>query len=314
MKKHLLFFFLAFLPIVASADDSGSCGANVTYTFVEATGTLTISGTGAMTDYTSYLSVPWYSYSSKIKTVDIGNGVTSIGDYAFRGCSDITSITIPNSVTSIGTWAFFGCSGLTSITVESGNTVYDSRENCNAIIKTSSNELIAGCKNTAIPNSVTSIGNGAFGDCSGLTSVTIPNSVTSIGNSAFWGCIGLTSITIPNSVTSIGNGAFGDCSGLTSVTIPNSVTSIGGGAFSGCSGLTSITVESGNTVYDSRGNCNAIIKTSSNELIAGCKNTAIPNSVTSIGSYAFEGCSGLTSVTIPNSVTSIGSCAFDGCI
>ena len=146
----------------------------------------------------------------------------------------------------------------------------------------------------------------AFSDCSGLTSVTIPNSVTSIGWGAFVGCYGLTSVTIPNSVTSIGQSAFEGCSGLTSITIPNSVTSIGINAFRSCTNLTSITVESGNTNYDSRDNCNAIIETASNTLIAGCKNTRIPNSVTSIGDLAFSDCTGLTSVTIPNSVTTIG--------
>ncbi len=158
---------------------------------------------------------------------------------------------------------------------------------------------------------VTSIGNLAFFNCKGLTSVTIPNSVTSIGSGGFANC-GLTSITIPNSVTSIGRGAFADC-GLTSITIPNSVTSIIENPFYGCSGLASIIVEEGNTVYDSRNNCNAIIRTSSNELIAGFKNTTIPNSVTSIGWDAFYRCTGLTSITIPNSVTSIGSEAFSGC-
>ena len=122
--------------------------------------------------------------------------------------------------------AFEGCTGLTNIVVDAGNSVYDSREGCNAIIETATNTLVAGCKNTIIPNSVTSIGSNAFENCRRLTSVTIPNSVTSIGNSAFEGCTGLTSVTIPNSVTSIGRSAFYGCSGLTSVTIPNSVTTI----------------------------------------------------------------------------------------
>ncbi|MDY4849627.1 MAG: leucine-rich repeat protein [Paludibacteraceae bacterium] len=199
--------------------------------------------------------------------------------------------------------------------------------------------------------SVTSIGESAFDDCSGLISITIPNSVTSIGSFAFLDCSGLTSVTIPNSVTSIGWRAFDGCSGLTKtnytgdiagwcginfggwgsnptayshhlyindvevkdLVIPNSVTSIGDFAFAGCSGLTSIVVESGNTTYDSRNGCNAIIETATNTLVVGCQSTIIPNSVTSIGMYAFEGCSGLTSVTIGNSVTSIGEEAFEGC-
>ena len=137
--------------------------------------------------------------------------VTSIGDNAFRRSLWLTSVTIPNSVTSIGDNAFGGCSGLTSVTVDKNNGTYDSRDNCNAIIDTSTNTLIVGCKNTIIPNSVTSIGNSAFYGCTGLTSVTIPNSVTSIGDRAFSGCSGLTSVTIGNSVTSIGDGAFEYC-------------------------------------------------------------------------------------------------------
>ena len=160
---------------------------------------------------------------------------------------------------------------------------------------------------------LTRIGVFAFFSCTSLTSVTIPNSVTSIGENAFLACLGLTSITIPNSVTSIGSGAFQECSSLTSITIPNSVTTIVQRAFVGCSGLTSIVVESGNTRYDSRNNCNAIINKTTNELIAGCKNTVIPNSVTSIGFFAFGGCSGLTAIAIPNSVTSISNGAFSGC-
>ena len=145
---------------------------------------------------------------------------------------------------------------------------------------------------------VTSIGNEAFCGCSGLTSVNIGNSVTCIGNEAFWGCSELTSVNIPGSVTNIADWAFGFCSGLTSVNIPNSVTNIGDSAFMNCSGLTSINVETGNTIYDSRNNCNAIIETATNTLITGCKNTTIPNSVTSIGDDAFWGCKGLTSINV----------------
>ena len=134
-------------------------------------------------------------------------------------------------MTSIGEDAFSVCFGLTSITVDSGNSSYDSRNGCNAIIETTSNTLIVGCKSTVIPDSVTSIGNGAFGHCYDLTSITIPNSVTSIGNFAFGHCYDLTSITIPDSVTSIGETAFYDCYKLTSITIPDSVTSIGPMAF-----------------------------------------------------------------------------------
>ena len=206
--------------------------------------------------------------------------VTSIGEYAFESCSELTSVTIGKHVYSIGKYAFRGCSGLTSVVVDKNNGTYDSRDNCNAIIETSTNKLIVGCKNTTIPNSVTSIGKFAFAYCSGLTTVTIPNSVTTIGDYAFSGCTGLTSVTIPNSVTSIGTFAFYGCPSLTTVTIPNSVTSTGDGVFSGCSGLTTVT---------------------------------IPNSVTSIGQAAFSGCTGLTSVTIPNSVTSIGNYAFYKC-
>ena len=254
-----------------------------------------------------------FSASSALTSITIPNSVTSIGQSAFKGCSGLTSVTIPNSVKTIGDRLFADCAGLTEINVESGNSVYDSRDNCNAIIETSTNTLIEGCKSTIIPNSITCIGDYAFYCRSGLKSITIPNSVTSIGGGAFMYCAGLTSITIPNSVTSIGQSAFSGCTGLISITIPNSVKTIGDRSFAYCAGLTEIKVESGNSVYDSRDNCNAVIETSTNTLITGCKNTIIPNSVTEIGDYALKECTSLTTIIISNSVTLICRDAFDGC-
>ena len=262
--------------------------------------------------------------------------VTLIDKFAFLLCSKLTSVTIPHTVTSIGKDALSGCSGLTSVTVDKNNSIYDSRDNCNAIIVTSTNKLIIGCNNSTIPNSVTSIGSYAFDGCSGLTSVSIPSTVTSIESYAFNGCSGLTSMavdksnriydsrdncnaiietstgnlifgckntTIPNTVSSIGESAFRGCSGLTSVAIPNTVTSIGNYAFCNCSGLTSMVIP--NSV------------TSIGDLsfygCSGLTSVAISNSATSIGNSAFERCSWLTSVAIPNSVTSIGKGAFRDC-
>ena len=251
---------------------------------------------------------------TSLTEVSIPNSVTVIGGAAFWGCSSLTEVTIGNSVTSIGDRAFSYCDDLAKITVESGNSIFESRENCNALIRTNSNKLIAGCKTTVIPNSVTSIGESAFSGCSGLIEVTIPGNVTSIGGWAFSGCTGLTELTIGNGVTTIGNYAFEGCWDLTELTIPNSVTYISvQNPFADCGGLEKITVESGNPNYDSRENCNAIIETKSNKLIAGFNSTIIPYSVTAIGNYAFSYCRNLTELTIANSVTVIGNYAFEGC-
>ena len=249
-----------------------------------------------------------------------GKPVTSIGWRAFWYCSSLTSITIPNSVTSIDDWAFNGCEKLTQINVDTANTVYSSENG--VLFNKEKTELIRypeGKADTSysIPSSVTNIGDRAFEDCSSLTSVTIPNSVTSIGNDAFSGCSGLTSITIPDSVTSIGDWAFSNCSSLTSITIPDSVTSIDDHAFFNCDSLASVYIS------DIASWCGiAFDDSDSNPLGSGASlylngklvtALVIPDSVTSIGKYAFCGCSSLASITIPDSVTSIGISAFYGC-
>ena len=257
----------------------------------------------------------------------IPNGVTTIGSAAFSNRNGLTSISIPESVTNISESAFYGCGGLTSIVVEEGNTVYDSRNDCNALIETASNSLIIGCYNSIIPDDVTSIKSNAFIYCPKLTSITIPNSVTSIGSSAFERCIGLTSITIPNSVTCIGDYAFANCSKLTSVTIPESVTEIGSGAFTGTAwydnqpdGL----VYAGKVAYKYKGtmpeNTALDIKDGTTGVVGyaffGCASLTsitIPESVTCIGSYAFYGCTGLTSIKIPEGVRVIDYETFSGC-
>ena len=292
------------------------------YTFYNCSGLTSItipSGVTTIGDHAFY-------NCTGLTSITIPSGVTTIGDYAFYncsglasitipsrvstistgtfwGCSGLTSITIPSSVTSIDTYAFFECSGLTSITIPSGVTFIGNQafDNCSSLTS------------ITIPSGVTSVCDATFKSCSGLKSITIPESVTSICYQAFEGCSSLTSITIPESVTTIGYQAFEGCSSLTSITIPSGVTSIGDYAFENCTGLASITVNDENTVYDSRGNCNAIITKTNNELILGCKNTVIPSGVTSIGHYAFCNCRGLTSITIPSGVTSIGHHAFYDC-
>ncbi|GHU39933.1 hypothetical protein FACS1894190_06130 [Spirochaetia bacterium] len=273
-----------------------------------------------------------------------GSSFTAISGSSSRTYSTkadkLVAITLPDSVTSIGQYAFLLCTGLTSITVDGGNSNYKSIDGV-LFDKAGTILILYPVKKTGtsytIPDSVTSIGNYAFqncsnlesvtmgsgvisidyyafGNCTSLESVTIPDSVTSIGDSAFSYCTSLTSITIPNSVTSIGGSAF-DWAGLTSVNIPDSVTTVGNG-FEQCDALTSITVDSGNSYYKSIDG--VLFNKTDTTLIrypsakTGSTYT-IPNSVTSISGYAFSRCTSLTSVTIPDSVTSIDYSAFSGC-
>ena len=305
----------------------------------------------------SVTSIGDYAFTncSSLTSVIIPNSVTSIGNSAFWHCNELTSVTIPNSVTSIGDYAFTGCIGLISVIIdenveEIGKNIFSACSSLEEIIVSSNNEKFSSengalfnkdktilikypegknDKSFIIPNSVTSIGNSAFSDCSGLTEVIIPTSVTSIGGSTFWVCSGLTEVIIPTSVTSIGEATFWGCSGLTEVIIPNGVTSIGGSAFNGCSGLTSVAIPNsvtsigssvflGTDIYNNESNWdNGVLYIDSclikakNDLVNG--SYIIKEGTRFIASDAFSYCSGLTSITIPNSITSIGSYSFTGC-
>ena len=245
---------------------------------LDADGTLTISGTGAMKNYKDGNQSPASQKKDSTKKVVIEDGVTSIGKYAFKGCSGLTSITISDSVTSIGDYAFYNCSSLTDIVIPSSVTS----------IRSSTFYGCSSLTSITIPDGVTSIGNYAFSNCSSLKSVTIPNSVTSIGNFAFKGCSGLTSITISDSVTSIGNYAFYNCSSLTDIVIPSSVTSIKKDTFYGCSGLTSITIPDSVTS----------IGESAFKGCSGLTSITIPDGVTSIGKSAFDNCKNLKTISL----------------
>ncbi len=326
MKKQLLLLIFSLLPLVASAHDievKNADGVTIYYNYTNDGKELAVTFRGDKSnsypnEYRGNIVIP-----DEVTYMNRTRRVTSIGSSAFFNSSQLTSITIPNSVTSIGGYAFDECSGLKKVIVSDiaawcgikfGNAYSNPLRYAHHLYNDENTEI----KDLVIPNSVTSIGQYAFQSCSGLTSVTIGNSVTSIGSSAFSYCSGLTSVTIGNSVTSIGESAFEGCTGLSSFTVGNSVTNIGNNAFENCYRLKKVIIS------DITAWCCLNFEGSNNNPLyyaqhlysdenTEIKDLVIPNGVTSIGSYAFYYCKGLTSVTVPNSVTSIGSNAFSWC-
>ncbi len=278
----------------------GRCGDSITWA-LDDSGNLTLSGSGEMWDYNEN-DLPFRSL--RIKTVTIGDGITSIGNSAFQGCSGLTELTLPNSITSIWEGAFCGCSGLTEQTLPNS-------------VKNIGNSAFEGCSGLTeltLPSSVTSIGESAFQGCSGLTKLTLPNSVTSIGESAFRGCRGLTELTLPNSITSIGDYAFYSCRGLTELTLSNSLTSIGKYAFKGCIGLEKITSLAeippmcGRKVFDgvNKTNCELIVP---EESVAAYTQAEVWNEFSNIRGFSgvdVTEADGNTIIAIGNQIEIIG--------
>lgn len=274
----------------------------------------------------------------KIQSVVIPEGVQKIGYCAFKWCRQLADINLPRSLVSIGAQAFMECIGpfdisisssvkkigasafdsqltrdrhLNSIVVESGNKVYDSRNNCNALIHTKTNTLLYGCAKTIIPNGIRSINEEAFSNCVDLVSIDIPESVKDIGDCAFRHCANLTSVTLHSGIKNLGWNAFAH-SAIKQIYIPDTVRKIDINPFEGCA-LESIIVDSNNRVYDSRKKCNAIIETATNTLVTGCSKTIIPNNIEHIGKCAFAYSEKLVSIDIPDSVKDMDILAFAAC-
>lgn len=347
MKKRIVAILLTLalvcaclpqLTLPAAAEQTGACGDGVTWTLNAASKMLTVSGSGAMTDFSD--AAPWSAHAEQIETVVVQAGVTAVGSRAFQNCTALRSVTLPEGLTRIGARAFYGCTALTSIGIPASVTEIGSL-------------ALGGCASlTAIKVSAGSTAfqsaNGVLYDKNGSTLIQFPaqksgrfeisSTVLTVAPYAFESCAALTAVTIPENVTEIGFCAFYGCTGLKTVAIPKSVTKLGDYAFARCTGLTEITVASGNPLYKST---NGVLFDRSGNLLkqypagragaytvptqvsticaysfAGCKGLSavtVPNSVTEIGAHAFQGCTGLQSLTLPSGLTKVADYAFDGC-
>ena len=307
---------------------SGECGDNVNWV-LKASGELWIYGTGVIANKSSYSSVPWYTYRNKITSINMDENITSIGNYAFYGCTKLTLISIPKGVTQIGTYAFYGCTGLQDIVIPDSVTEIGAYTfyNCKGLteitlptnLKSISSNLFRLCSkltNVIIPDTVAGIEESAFDNCTSLIGVTIPENTTYIERYAFRNCLSLENLDIPNNVTQIGDYAFYDCDGLKEIKIGKGVLEIGSSnVFGGCDNLEYISVAGENKVYCSvegvlfNKTCTKILAVPAG--LAG--DYFIPDTVTNIGSYTFYGCKKLTNISIPNSVTQIENYAFYLC-
>lgn len=252
---------------------------------------------------------------SEIQHLVISEGIRHIDSFAFSGCSNLLSIYLPSTFISTeiyGEGMFLGCPKLCSITVDPMNEEYDSRNNCNAIIHTEDNCLLLGCNNTIIPSTVTTIGPNAFRCCPGIEHLNIPEGVKKIDYFAFRDCINLKEILLPNSLESIGANVFENCMSLEKIVIPANVSQINNQVFGGCYSLKEVVVDKKNKTFDSRKDCNAIINSKTNTIVAGCGNSSILDGIQGIEENAFANTS-IRVVHIPKSVRKIGTKAFSGC-
>mgnify|MGYP003466717984 FL=1 len=309
MRKLFTLLIAVFAAIGLQAQTSGSCGGNLNWSYNETTKTLTITGTGAMTDYAAAADRPWHTFRADVESIVVPDGLTNIGAYAFQGCK-MVNFTIPESVTSIGKYAFYYCTALTAIVVPEGVTTIgrSAFDYCHALASIN------------LPEGLTSIGQRAFAVCKSLATISIPSTVTTLGQYTFAWCYNLQSATIGGGVTTIPQWAFFNDTLLNTVVLSEGLDTIDYNAFYACKRLSSINLpESVTSVKGSSfSECNAIAEPLYNSyLFAYMPQTyeggyAVPNGISVISSMAFIDCANLTSVILPASIDSIGYGAFVG--